>query len=178
MTAKSNRGSTARYLAAPVLAVALLAAATQVFAQPGATLHATHGMRPGMGGEMAMGGHMMGRQLDAVGATADQKAQVHSIMKSAHDDLARQREAARAQRQAMAALLTAPVIDRNAAEVLRLQMVAQHEAMSKRRLDAMLDAATVLTAEQRQKLADRMKQRGDMMQRHFRERRALEAPKS
>jgi hypothetical protein len=49
---------------------------------------------------------------------------------------------------------------------------------SKRRLQAMVDAAKVLTPEQRKQLAERMSQRGDMMERHHRERRALEAPKS
>jgi Spy/CpxP family protein refolding chaperone len=42
----------------------------------------------------------------------------------------------------------------------------------------MVDAARVLTPEQRKQLSERMAQRGDMMERHHRERRALEAPKS
>jgi Spy/CpxP family protein refolding chaperone len=43
----------------------------------------------------------------------------------------------------------------------------------------MVDAARVLTPEQRRQLAERMAQRRSMMERHERERRALDAaPKS
>jgi len=44
-------------------------------------------------------------------------------------------------------------------------------------MQALLDASAVLTPEQRVQLAERIKQRGDMMQRHQQERRALEQPK-
>jgi Spy/CpxP family protein refolding chaperone len=57
-------------------------------------------------------------------------------------------------------------------------MLAQHDQVSKRRMQAMVDAGRVLTPEQRKQLSDRMSQRRDMMERHHRERRALEAPKS
>ena len=40
---------------------------------------------------------------------------------------------------------------------------ALHEQASKRMLQAMLDAGKVLTPEQRAKLAERMKQRGEIM---------------
>jgi Spy/CpxP family protein refolding chaperone len=46
-------------------------------------------------------------------------------------------------------------------------------------MQAMLDASAVLTPEQRTKLAERMKQRRDMMQqRHQRGHGATDAPKS
>ena len=38
----------------------------------------------------------------------------------------------------------------------------------------MLDASAVLTPEQRKQLAERMQQRREMMERHMRERRALD----
>ena len=48
-------------------------------------------------------------------------------------------------------------------ESLRQQMLALHDQASKRRMQAMVDASQVLTPEQRVKLAERMKQRGEMM---------------
>jgi Spy/CpxP family protein refolding chaperone len=45
-------------------------------------------------------------------------------------------------------------------------------------MQAMLDASAVLTPDQRGKLAERMKQRREMMERHQRERRTLDGPKS
>ena len=43
-------------------------------------------------------------------------------------------------------------------------------------MQAMLEVSRVLTPEQRAQLAERMKQRREMMERHRRERRALEQP--
>ena len=41
----------------------------------------------------------------------------------------------------------------------------------------MLDASAVLSPEQRQKMAQKQQQRRDMMERHHRERDALDAPR-
>ncbi len=175
-----------RALAAPVLALALMGAAATGYAQTAGSMSAT-GAQHGMGGESGMmaarmGGRMEGpmggRMLDSVGATADQKARVQAIMKAARDDLAGQRGAHRALRQQMAALMAAPVIDARAVEALRQQMLAQHDATSKRMVQAMLDASAVLTPEQRQQIAARAQQRSEMMQRHMRERRAMNGPAS
>ena len=160
---------TTRLLTAPVLALALLAAASQVFAQGPRAGHPMHGDGPGA--------HMVGRQLDAVGASAEQKAQIQTIMKAARDDMAPQREQRRALRQQMATLMAAPVVDARAVEALRQQMVAQHDASSKRRVQALVDAAAVLTPAQRQQLAERMAQRRQLAQRHMEERRALDGGK-
>ena len=151
---------TTRLLTAPVLALALLAAASQVFAQGPRAGHPMHGDGPGA--------HMVGRQLDAVGASAEQKAQIQTIMKAARDDMAPQREQRRALRQQMATLMAAPVIDARAVEALRQQMVAQHDTSSKRRVQA---------PAQRQQLAERMAQRRQLAQRHMEERRALDGGK-
>ena len=53
-------------------------------------------------------------------------------------------------------------------------MMAQHDQASKRMLQAMLDISRVLTPEQRQQLAAKMKQRHEMMERHMKERRQVE----
>lgn len=162
-----------RLLMAAVLALALLGGASQVWAQG-----------PGHGGGHRMGGmdearapHMMGRQLDAVGATAEQKAQIQTIMAAARTDLAPQREQQRALRQQMATLMTATVIDARAVEALRQQMVALHDSSSKRRVQALVDAGAVLTPAQRQQLAERMAKRQELAKRHMDERRALDGAK-
>jgi periplasmic protein CpxP/Spy len=121
-----------------------------------------------------MGGHMIERLLDSVNASADQRSRIRDIMKAAADDLRKQRESSRGLREQMAALFAASTVDARAAEALRQQMLQQHDQASRRMLQAMLDASAVLTPEQRAQLAEKMKQRRDMMERHQRERRALE----
>ena len=124
-------------------------------------------------GGMGMMGH--GRLLDAVGASADQKARIHDIFKAAHDDLRAQGQSARPLHDDMAKLLAAPTVDAYAVEALRQKIEAQHEARSKRMTRAMIDASTVLTPEQRQKMVERMGQQRAMMERHQRERQSIDA---
>jgi len=132
-----------------------------------------------MGGPDAMfGGHMSERLLDSVDASAEQRTRIREIMKGAMTDLRQQREASRGLREQAMTLFTQPTVDARAAEALRQQMLKQHDVASQRMMQAMLDASAVLTPEQRTKLAERMKQRRDMMERHQRERRAGETPKS
>lgn len=181
-------------LAAPVAAVALLSALASVaMAQPAAPAdgagprHAgMHRMGPSMGPGMGAMPGMAGspgllaeHELDAIGASAEQKARVRDILRAAHDDLRKQHDGGRDLHQQMQQLLSAPQIDAAAAEALRQKISAQRDGASKRMLQAALDASAVLTPEQRQKLAERRKQRQDMMQRHQREREALmPAPRS
>lgn len=129
---------------------------------------------PGMG--LMGGGRHVERMLDAVNATAEQRTQIQQIMKAAADDLRAQRDSGRKLHQDMQALFTQPTVDARAAETLRQQMLAQHDAASKRMLQAMLDASRVLTPEQRKTLADRMTQRRTMMERHRSERQQLDKP--
>jgi Spy/CpxP family protein refolding chaperone len=128
------------------------------------------------GGDMGM--KMSGRMLDLVKATPEQRAQIQKIMDGARTDLQAQREAGKGLRGEFMAAMAQPNIDAGAVEQIRQKMLAQHDQASKRRMQAMVDAARVLTPEQRKQLSERMAQRGDMMERHHRERRALEAPKS
>ena len=156
-----------------MLAVAGTFALT-AFAQPGPRHHG------GPEGGMFMGGPMMGRGLDhlldSVKATDTQRAQIKQIAQAAAADLKAQHEAGRKLHEQAATLFTQPVVDANAAEALRQQMLAQHDQASKRMLQAMIDISRVLTPEQRQQLAQRMKQRHEMMERHMRERQQLEQP--
>ena len=62
------------------------------------------------------------------------------------------------------AVFTAPTVDANAAEQVRQQMLAQHDAASKRMTAAMVEASRVLSPEQRAKLAERVKERQARMQ--------------
>ena len=163
-----------------VLATALtLMLAGAAHAQPdpagmGAEMHGMH--RGGSGSGMGMMGH--GRLLDSVGASADQKARIHDIFKAAHDDLRAQHQAGRVLHEDMAKLLAAPTVDAYAVEALRQKIEAQHDAHSKRMTRAMIDASTLLTPEQRQKMAERMGQQRAMMERHQRERQSIDAAPS
>jgi len=177
------------------LVVAAAGAALPVFAQPmpgpgpgpgGRGMHGGPGMPPGhdmRGGTMGphAGGPMMHlgeRALDRVKATPEQRKQIRQIMEAAHKDLQAQREAGKGMRDEAMKLFAQPTIDTQAVEALRQKRQAQHDQASRRMTQAMVDAARVLTPEQRKQLADGMQQRREMMERHFRERRALEAPKS
>ena len=139
--------------------------------------HRSH-MMGGHHGVGDMGMKMSGRMLDLVKATPEQRAQIQKIMDGARTDMQAQREAGKGLRGQLMQTMAQTNIDANAVEQVRQKMLAQHDQASKRRLQAMVDAAKVLTPEQRKQLAERMSQRGDMMERHHRERRALEAPKS
>jgi periplasmic protein CpxP/Spy len=134
---------------------------------------AGRGHRSGMFGRGDMG-HMahMGRMLDAVNATPEQRAQIKQIMEAAHTDLKAQRSNGFALRQQSMALLAQTTIDARAVETVRQQMLAQHDTTSKRMTQAMVDAANVLTPTQRQTLAGLMAKRQAMVQRHQAERQS------
>jgi Spy/CpxP family protein refolding chaperone len=163
-------------LAAGALLVAVLGAVTlSAWAQGGPGMHGGMG-GPGMGGPGMgmMAGRGLDRMLDSVNATADQRTQIKKIADAARTDLMAQHQAAQGLRQQGMQLFTQPTVDANAAEQLRLQMLQQHDAASKRMLQAMLDISRVLTPEQRKQMADKMSQRRAMFERHMHERQQLE----
>ena len=161
-----------RLLGAAVVVAVLGTAALSAWAQPGG--HGGPGMHGGGMMAMPMHGRMAERMLDSVNASAEQRAQVKQITERAAADMKAQHESGRALREQGLKLFTQPVVDGNAAEVLRQQMMQQHEQASRRMLQTMLEISRVLTPEQRKQLADRMAQRGDMMKRHMQERQQLE----
>jgi Spy/CpxP family protein refolding chaperone len=126
-----------------------------------------HGMDHGMGSGNP---RMMGRMLDAVNASAEQRAQIKQITDAARADMKARYDAGRQLRADSAALFAQPTVDARAAEALRQQMLAQHDEASKRQLQTMLDISRVLTPEQRKTLAERMTQRRSMMERQRAER--------
>jgi protein CpxP len=127
-----------------------------------------------MGHGMAGAGMMSERMLDAVDASAEQKTKVRDLLKAAQDDMRKQREGDQALHHKMMAVLAAPQVDAAAAEALRQQLQARRDVASRRQLQAMLDVGAVLTPEQRQMLADRMKSRHDSLQQRHHERQASE----
>jgi Spy/CpxP family protein refolding chaperone len=171
-------------LAAVVAAAAFSLPALSMPGGPGAAqdagMHGRHGdLHGGMGEGMAMPfGHprRAGRLLDAVDATPEQRTQIRALVDAAQRELRAERESGRGLREQAMALFAQPTVDARAAEALRQQMLARHDSASKRMTQLMLDVSRVLTPQQRQKLAERMAQRRDLMERHQRERRQLERP--
>lgn len=138
-----------------------------------AALH-TSAQAHGMGGFGRLGGGMaqmdpevMGKRLEAmvafrladIDATPEQKSKITAILKGAANDLAPLRGKGREARQQMRQLLAAPTIDRAQIETLRIQQMQVAETVSRRMLQAMTDAAEVLTPEQRVQLAQKRQQR-------------------
>jgi Spy/CpxP family protein refolding chaperone len=138
-------------------------------APPPAGMHPGHGVgMPGMG--LPLVGPMMDRMLDDVQATPAQREQLRQIAQSTQVDLKAPGEAARADHARLAELFAQPTLDPAAIEALRQQMLARHDQVSKRLNVAMLEAAQVLTAEQRQHLASRMRQHAERRAEHQTER--------
>jgi len=106
----------------------------------------------------------IGRMLKEVGGTPQQKERLVAIAAAAMNDMRPLREQSREARRRGMALLAAPTIDRAALEQQRAAQVQLLDARSRRMVQAMADAAEVLTPDQRVKLAERMKSR--MERRH------------
>ena len=145
-----------------------IALVTAALAVGGVAAHAQPGPGPRGGGHGMMapgglfGGHME-HLLDAVNATDSQRTQIEAIFKAARQDLAGQRDSGMKLHQQMATLYTATNVDAVAIENVRVQMSALHETASKRMSQASIDAARVLTPDQRAKIAEIMKKRQDRM---------------
>jgi Spy/CpxP family protein refolding chaperone len=104
---------------------------------------------PGMRGEHH---GLTDKTLQAIGATADQRAKILSIQNQARVDLQAQHQASGNARLEMAQALAAPTVDPSAAEAARQKMLAQMDVASQRMLQARLMIAAVLTPDQRQQL--------------------------
>ena len=132
--------------------------------------HGMRGMHDGMGGGMMFRGspEHMGRMidymLDGLNASDAQRSQIKQIAATAAADLKAQGEAGRALRQRAMQAFTAPTVDAAAVEQVRQQMLQQHDQMSRRMTQAMLEVARVLTPEQRARLGERMRDRQARME--------------
>ena len=131
-----------------------------------------HGMHHGggMGGGMMFGGsperaaRMIDSMLDGLNASDAQRNQIKQIAAAAAADMKAQMQAGRGLRQRGMEIFAAPTVDAAAAEQLRQQMLQQHDQMSRRMTQAMVDVARVLTPEQRAKIGERLKDRRARME--------------
>jgi periplasmic protein CpxP/Spy len=96
------------------------------------------------------------RILSRAGASEEQKGKVSVIVKSAVNDLAAQGIAPWETRSKFLALFRADKIEPEAFEALRAEQAAKWDAASKRLVQALAEAAQVLTPEQRRELTERM----------------------
>ncbi len=122
-----------------------------------------HGWRRHGGMDGEKGARRIERRIErlvrAVGATPEQKDRLVAIATAALADLRPLREQQRASRLRGMELLAAPTIDRAALEQVRVAQMQSADARSRRMVQAMADAAEVLTPEQRFKAAERIKRR-------------------
>lgn len=103
------------------------------------------------------------RYLKGVDASEAQRTQIKQIVRAAAADLKPLHDTARGLRRQSQELFAAPVVDARAVEATRVQLLAQHDQASKRISQAMLEISTVLSPEQRAKLAAQARQRQDRM---------------
>lgn len=84
--------------------------------------------------------------------SAEQKGRLAAIIRSAHADLAPFHQQLRQAHERAHALLMQPRVDRAALESLRAEQIRQLDAASRRLVQAVADAADMLTPEQRGRL--------------------------
>jgi len=159
-----------KLLAAGVVIAVTATIALSAWAQPGPGGHRHGGEFGGPGlfmGSPEHVGRAVDHMLDGLNATDAQRTQIKQIVQQAAADLKAQHETGRGLHEKGLQIFTAPTVDAAAAESVRQQMIAQHDAASRRTLQAMLDISGVLTPEQRAKIADHIKQRQQRMQEHM-----------
>jgi Spy/CpxP family protein refolding chaperone len=138
-----------------VAGVGMAAATGGDFARGGVGGHITHAR---MGGEFAA--YRLDKLLEEIDATADQKGKAKAVFDDARGDLIPMFEGFVGTRQAIADILGAPTIDRDAAEKLRRERISALDDASRRLTQAVLDTAEILTPEQRAELVAHFKERG------------------
>jgi periplasmic protein CpxP/Spy len=89
-----------------------------------------------------------------IDATMDQQEKLRAIVHYAVKDLLPMREKVISARATARDLLTQQTIDRAAIEKFRTDVIATHDDVSKRLVQAVADAAEVLTPEQRRRISD------------------------
>ena len=97
---------------------------------------------------------MTERMLSRIDATAEQKTRIKAIVQDALKDLAQTRADHLKNRQAFVEALKQPSVDRDALKQIRQAELNLAESASDRLVNAIADAADVLTPEQRGKLAE------------------------
>ena len=114
--------------------------------------HRMHGMMDdGRSGEHMQ--HMVGMLAWKVDATAEQKQKLTAIADGIAKEIEPFHQKFREAHKKAHALLLQPTTDRAALEALRAEQIATADEASKKLVQALADAADVLTPEQRAKLA-------------------------
>ncbi|RSZ58362.1 Spy/CpxP family protein refolding chaperone [Massilia atriviolacea] len=141
------------------LAAGAISLAGASFAGEGRGMHGQRGHFASM--DPATAGKHIDKMVEHLlsDGTAEQKARLAAIAKSAFADLQPLHRDFKASHARAHELLAAPAIDRGALEQLRVQEVERVDLVSKRILAAVEDAAEVLTPEQRLRFAAHMKKR-------------------
>ncbi len=107
------------------------------------------------------GGHGgMGRVLYQLDLTDEQEDKIFEIMDGVRGEVRPLMREFRDTREDLVEILSAETIDRQAVETLRTERVASLDDASKTMSEALLDAAEVLTPEQRAELADLIEDHG------------------
>jgi Spy/CpxP family protein refolding chaperone len=97
--------------------------------------------------------------LDQIDATPEQEDKLWEIIDNTRSELRPTFREFRETREQIAGILGAPTIDRAALEKLRSDRIATIDATSRKVTDALVQAAEVLTPEQRAKLVEHFKER-------------------
>lgn len=126
--------------------------------------HHGHGMHGEMHTGLPFAGPGFERLLDDIKATDAQRKQIGEIMNKARTDLRALHEQAQPKRQGIMTLWTAPKLDAADAEKQRQHMLAHHDQVSRRMVQAQLDVGRVLTPEQRAQAAAALQKRQDNKQ--------------
>jgi Spy/CpxP family protein refolding chaperone len=156
---RQPRPKSSRRRAFAVIAIVLAAgltgaAVTKAVSSPRMFGHGWHG-GPASNARIEDRADRMVRHLAVeIDATAEQQEKLRGLMKAALADVLPAREKAWAARTKARELLAQPKIDRAEIEKLRAEQVALADSLSKRIAQAVLDAAEMLTPEQRKKLND------------------------
>jgi Spy/CpxP family protein refolding chaperone len=137
---------------------------------PGVPPH-HHRFGPGSGGPggpgfIPLGGRGLDHLLKEAKATDAQSTQIKALAKTAEADLKTLRESGRGLHEQTLALFAQPQVDAAAAENLRQQGLAQHDAASKRLLQFALDVSKILTPEQRADLVAKVQKRHERFLAH------------
>lgn len=106
------------------------------------------------------GGHGIGHVLNEIDVTDEQEDKIFEILDGARGEVRPMFREFRDTREELTELLSAETIDRQAVETLRAERVATLDETSKKMVEAMLNAAEVLTPEQRAELAKHFEERG------------------
>jgi periplasmic protein CpxP/Spy len=112
--------------------------------------HGGAGMMMGL----PMQGHRMDRMYKRLNVSDAQKTQLQALAKSQQADMMQARQTHQALHQEMLNLLKQPTMDDASVQTWRTKVLAHHQEMMAKRLQAGVDMARVLTAPQRQQLAE------------------------